>query len=77
MSRVDRWRNAITQLKFQNANQNPCSSNLSEEPAQQATRKIIHDSTSESPIGKCRGLTELVAPGESDSVCNCQDKGNS
>lgn len=50
--------------------------NLSEEPAQQATCKIIHNSTAKRPVGKSRCLTELVAAGKCHRVGNGQNKGD-
>lgn len=47
-----------------------------EEPAQQATRKIVYNTSTQSPIRKGRCLAEFVAPRESNSVGNCQNQGN-
>lgn len=56
------WSATVNQLDIQNAERNELPPNLSEQPAQQATCKIIHNSTAKSPIGECGCLTELVAP---------------
>jgi hypothetical protein len=47
-----------------------------EEPAQQATRKIVHNTPTQGPVRKSRRLTEFVAPGECHSVGYCQDQSN-
>lgn len=47
-----------------------------EEPAQQATRKIVHNTPTQGPVRKSRRLAEFVASRECHSVGDCQDQSN-
>lgn len=47
-----------------------------EEPAQQATRKIVYNASTQSPIRKSRCLTEFVASRECHGIGDCQNEGN-
>jgi hypothetical protein len=53
---------------------NPATlSALPEEPAQQATSNVVHNTTTKSGVSISRSLTELVTAGESHGVGDRQD----
>lgn len=49
---------------------------LPEQPAQQATSDVVHNSTTQSRVGICGGLTKLITAREGHGIRNSQNECN-